>query len=72
MAKVKKCVSFKNALINSEDIESGKFVIAEVDKDDTRFYYLPDILLEFANHPGVSITITCDDDIDAVQEDDIL
>lgn len=56
--KLSKSVRLKNATIN---LDNG--TVTEVSKDDVKVYRLENILKEWNNVDGVSITITKDDDV---------
>lgn len=56
--KLSKSVRLKNATIN---LDNG--TVTESSKDDVKVYRLANILKEWNNVDGVSITITKDDDI---------
>ncbi len=50
-------------LIDAADLDNGDLSFQEVDKDETRFYNLVDVLRDFCNQDGVSITIKRGTDI---------
>lgn len=54
LASLKKTITLKNLFIDSNDPIS----LQEIDKEETRFYNLQDILKSFYDTEGVSITIT--------------
>ena len=54
LASFKKTITLKNLFIDSSDPVS----LQEIDKEETRFYNLQDILKPFYDTEGVSITIT--------------
>lgn len=56
--KLSKSVRLKNATIN---LDNG--TVTESSKDDVKVYRLANILKEWNNVDGVSITITKDDDV---------
>lgn len=56
--KLSKSVRLKNATI---DLDNG--TVTESSKDDVKVYRLANILKEWNNVDGVSITITKDDDV---------
>lgn len=60
MAKVSKSASFKNAVINKEDM-----TITEYTKDDTKVYSLEKLLADWDGIECISLTIKQDDELPA-------
>lgn len=60
MAKVSKSASFKNAVINKEEM-----TITEYTKDDTKVYNLGKLLEEWDGIECISLTIKQDDELPA-------
>lgn len=58
MAKTTKAVSFKNAVINTEDM-----TITEINKDDSVEYDLLTVLKDWNGIEGISLTIKFDDEL---------
>lgn len=59
MAKVTKKVSLKNCFIDSAD----PMTVQEIGKDECKYYDLMEIVRDFANIEGVSISISVDNDL---------
>lgn len=59
MGKLSKKISLKNVFIDSKD----PMTLQEIGKDFTNIYNLEKIALEFADHNGVSISFSWDDDL---------
>lgn len=69
MAKISKKYSFAKGEIEfNSDI--GKYVITEINKDDTVSYDLSTILDSFAGLSGVSLTIGVDDEIPEIKDEE--
>lgn len=58
MAKTSKSVSFKNCVINSDDL-----TITEYTKDDFRTFDLMTIIKSWHGVEGVAFSLKCDEDI---------
>ena len=58
LAKLQKKISFKNALIDSEND-----VIYEIGKDNTKSYKLSTILKEWSGIDGLSVSFSKDDEL---------
>lgn len=65
MATSKNQVSFKNATITLED---GKYIITEVKKDTMKVYNLSDQLSAFEGIENLTLSISCDKEIIAIEE----
>lgn len=65
MAKVKKTISLRNVFIDSAEPN----ILQEISKDTTLFYNVHDLLMEFADREGVSITISTDGDLPSVPDE---
>lgn len=66
MAKATKSISFKNAVINTEDM-----TIIEITKDDECVYSLKKILNDWNGIEGISLVIKQENNIPVDDEDDI-
>lgn len=63
MAKISKVTSFKNALINTEDM-----TITETSKDYIKVYSIEKLLADWNGIEGISLTIKQDDEIPADED----
>ena len=66
MAKKSTKVAFSKATIT---FENGKYTITEITKDDSTDYDLSAVLDSFIGQEGVSLSISTDDDVPAVTEE---
>lgn len=69
MAKSVMYKSFSNVMIDSADLDNGNLTFQEIDKDETRFYDLVEVLRDFCDKEGVSITIKHGVDIPGYKDD---
>lgn len=60
MAKASKSIAFKNAVI-----DKAEGTITEFTKDDTKVYYIENLLEDWDQVEGISLTIKQDDDVPA-------
>lgn len=65
MAKLKKTISLRNCFIDHADVGT----IQEIGKDETLFYNVYDLLMEFADREGVSITISTDSELPSAPDE---
>lgn len=66
MAKIIRKYSFSKATISFED---GKYIITEINKEDSTDYNLSAVLDSFIGLDGVSLSIGVDDEVPAVTEE---
>lgn len=66
MAKSTNKKSFSKAILSKE---SGKYIITEITKDDTKDYDLSKVLDEYIGVEGVNLTIGVDDEIQPIDDE---
>lgn len=66
MAKIIRKYSFSKATISFED---GKYIITEINKEDSADYNLSAVLDSFIGLDGVSLSVGVDDEVPAVTEE---
>ncbi len=65
MAKITKKYAFSKAEIS---FENGKYIITEINKDDSTNYNLSAVLDSFVGLSGVSLSIGVDDEVPEITE----
>lgn len=66
MAKKSISIKFSKAMLTKEN---GKYTITEFSKDDSKDYNLSEILDGLDGAEGLSVTITSEDDVEPIDED---
>ena len=66
MAKLTKKFSFTKGVIS---FENGKYIITEINKDDSQEYDLSYVLDSFVGLEGVSLSIGVDDNVPEISDE---
>lgn len=67
MAKLSKRVTLKNVLVDSAELEGVYLPVEEIDKEGSNTYNLAELLMQFADVEGVSISIGFDESIGGIE-----
>lgn len=65
MAKIKKNITLTNCFWDSQDLTQ----IQEIGKEDTKFYCIYDIMREFADMEGVSLSISVSEELTSIPDE---
>jgi len=63
LAKLSKRIALKNVMIDSAELDGVLLPVEEIGKEESKTYNLADLLRQFADTEGVSISIGFEEEI---------